>query len=508
MKKIKNIIKLSLLAVVVTTSACTDFLDINKDPNRVTDSNVTPELIFTQAENAIGVRQATRFVFMNNWMGYWARSGSFIVEQEETTYKVTSTFTEGNWDQAYNILFDLNKVKTMALTAKDSVLAGSSMILSVKLWQETVDQFGAIPYFQAFDYLKYPTPVYDPAAKIYTDLLVKLDKAISYLQATPKPSFAKADRIFARGDSKMDVVPMWKKLANTIKLRIFLRQSAKDVNGSPFTPTLAQIAKITADGGFLGEGENVAINPGYSNQTDKQNPFFAAFGLTPSGSVASTNNKANFYFYALISDNRYTRYYVSPVIPTDYGALNGNAEPGGSQIVGTDIGPGLAGSSEQDQWILPAFESLFFQAEAMARNWISGDAKATYESAVTGSFVWLGVPDATTEASTYLADATLGGNWDASAGTTPEAKSEFLAFQKYLSLCGIDPMEEWADLRRGVLILPDTYAGTTYLSWNAVRAPHLPYVMPYPQSEVTVNKANLPTRTGDQIFTEKLFWQP
>jgi len=230
--------------------------------------------------------------------------------------------------------------------------------------------------------------------------------------------------------------------------------------------------------------------------------------LTPSGSAASTNNKANFYYYALISDNRYTRFFASPVSPTDYGAQNGNRTPGGSQITGSDIGPGLAGSSTQDQWVLPSFESLFFQAEAMARGWITGDVKATYESAVTQSFVWLGVPDAINDATASLADVTLGLNWAASAGTTQQAQIEFIAYNKYLSLNGIDAMEEWADLRRGVLVLPDTYLGTSYLSWNAVRAAHLPYVLPYPQSEVTVNKANLPTRSGDQIFTEKLFWQP
>ena len=502
MKKVKNIIKLSLLGVVLTISSCSDFLDINNDPNRVTDSNVTPQLIFTQAENAIGTRQATRFVFMNNWMGYWARSGSFIVEQEETTYKVTSTFTEGNWDQAYNILFDLYKVKAMALTAKDSVLTGASIILSTKLWQETVDQFGAVPYSQAFDNLKYPTPVYDPAATIYADLLVQLDKAILYLGAAQTPSmvasFAKADMIFARGDSKLDAISMWKKFANTIKLRIFLRQSEKG-----FIPSAAQIAKIMTDGGFLGAGENVAVNPGYSNQTDKQNPFYAAFGKTPSGSAASTNNKANAYYYSLINDDRYAQFYVAPVTPTYYGALNGNKVPGGSQIGGTDIGPGLAGSSMQDQWILPSFESLFFQAEAIARHWIPGDAKATYESAVTESFVWLGVPDAINDATASLADPTLGLSWDLDAGTTQKDQIGFIAYQKYLSLNGIDAMEEWADLRRGVLVLP-----SGYLSYNAVRAPHLPYVLPYPQSEATVNKTNLPARTGDQIFTEKLFWQP
>ena len=67
MKKIKNIKMLSLLAVVLATSSCTSFLDVNKDPNRVTGDNVTPDLIFTQAQNAVGVRQATRFIYMDNY---------------------------------------------------------------------------------------------------------------------------------------------------------------------------------------------------------------------------------------------------------------------------------------------------------------------------------------------------------------------------------------------------------------------------------------------------------
>jgi len=111
MKKIKNIKMLSLLAVVLATSSCTSFLDVNKDPNRVTGDNVTPDVIFTQAQNAVGVRAATRFVYLNNWMGYWSRSGTFIVEQEETTYKVANTFSENNWDETYNILFDMYQVK-------------------------------------------------------------------------------------------------------------------------------------------------------------------------------------------------------------------------------------------------------------------------------------------------------------------------------------------------------------------------------------------------------------
>lgn len=501
MKKIKNILKLSLLAVVLSTSSCSDFLDVNKDPNRVTGDNITPDLIFTQAENAVGVRQASRFIFMNNWMGYWSRSGTFIVEQEETTYKVANTFSENNWDQAYNILFDLYQVKTRALVANDSVLAGASMVLSAKLWQETVDQFGAVPYSQAFDYVKYPRPAYDAATAIYADQLVQLDKAISYLDAVaPNSNFAKADIIFARGGDVDDAVAQWKKLANTIKLRIYLRQSEKG-----FVPTTAQIAKITTDGGLFAAGEDVSVNPGYTNQTDKQNPFYAAFGKTASGAPATTNNKPNNYFRTLlgVTDPRLTRFYAAPIAGTDYGSVGGNKIPNGATIVGSEIGPGLAGSSDQDQFILPSFESLFFQAEATLRGWLPGGdaaAKVLYESAVTESFIWLGVENATTEATTYLT-TDLKAIWPTS-GTVAD-KVKFVALQKYIALNGIDAIESWSDLRRGVLVLP---AG--YLSNNAVRAASLPNVLPYPQTEITTNLANLPTRTGATIFTEKLFWQP
>jgi hypothetical protein len=342
MKKIKNIMLLSLLAVVLSTTSCSDFLNVNTDPNRVTDANITPDLIFTQAENSVGVRQASRFVFMNNWMGYWGRSGTFVVDQMETTYQIDNSFTENNWDQAYNILFDLYQTKTKAVAAKDSVLAGASIVLSVKLWQETVDQFGDLPYTQAFNYAKYPQPVYDKASAIYTDLLAQLDQAVKYLNAVnPTSTFAKTDIIFARSEDASlggvklaTAVAKWNRFANTIRLRILLRQS---VNGT--TPT-AELAKITANGGVLGAGENVSVNPGYVNSTDKQNPFFAAFGLTPAGAPATTDNTPNNYFIKIIEGTtdttRLVQFYQGPVKKiqgTDYGAQNGSLS--GTVVVGT-----------------------------------------------------------------------------------------------------------------------------------------------------------------------------
>ena len=512
MKKIKNIVMLSLLAVVLATTSCSDFLNINTDPNRVTGDNVTPNLIFTQAESAVGRRAAIRFVFLNNWMGYWSRSGTFIVEQEETTYKATNTFSENNWDDAYNILFDLYQVKTRALAANDSVLAGAAMVLSVKLWQETVDQFGDVPYTQTFDYLKNPTPTYDKATDIYTDLLVQSDKAIQYLNSVqPKllqESFVKTDIIFARGGDVTIAKTSWKKLANTIKLRIFLHRAATGA-----APTATQLAKITTDGGFFEAGQNVSVQPGYSNTVKsstetRQNPFYGAYGLTPGGVAATTNNKPNNYFVKTIlgsTDSRISKFYLGTVTGTDYGALGGNAANSNNTIIGSEIYPGTA---TQDQFILPAYESLFFQTEAIARNWIPGNAQAAFESAIKESFKWLGTetipnfPDSI--ARKYILNVAAA-QWS-NSGSSVASKVQFIGFQKYIANCGIDPLESWTDYRRGALVLP---AG--YLSHNPNRTNNtLPNVLPYPQSEWSVNSANIASqgRNTTTIFTEKMFWQP
>ena len=518
MKKIKNIVMLSLLAVVLATTSCSDFLNINTDPNRVTGDNITPNLIFTQAENAVGRRAALRFVFLNNWMGYWSRSGTFIVEQEETTYKATNTFSETNWDDAYNILFDLNQVKTRALAANDSVLAGAAMVLSVKLWQETVDQFGSIPYTQTFDYLKYPTPTYDKATDIYADLLVQLDKAIQYLNSVqPKllqGTFATTDIIFARGAADVTAAKTsWKQLANTIKLRIFLH------NAKNATPTVAQLAKITTDGGFIVAGQNVSVQPGYSNTATRQNPFYGAYGFTPSGAAATTNNTPNNYFVKTIlgsTDPRITKFYAGTPAGTDYGALGGNIADPNKTIVGSGI---YAGTATQDQFILPAYESLFFQAEAIVRNWLPGGdaaAKTMFQNAIIESFVYLNAtttanPTPAAAAAAYIG-AVNSSDW-ANSGSTMTSKVQFIGFQKYIANCGKDPLESWTDYRRGALVLPITTDKNygSYLSHNPNRTNNtLPNVLPYPQTEWSVNSANIasPGRNTTTIFTEKLFWQP
>ncbi len=407
-----HINKKLLVAAVAFTSFFTgckkEYLDINSDPNRVTDDNITAELIFTQAAVTAGIRQVggqaggeggtTDVQFANDWVGYMSGTGDFALNGIETSYNIDFSFGDLPWQRDYALLFDLSQVKNKALVpGGDTVLAGAAMILSAKSFQELVDTYGDIPYSQAFKNNEFKHPAYDKAQDIYNSLLLSLDTAISYMKHTAPSSFTAAD-ILNHGDQDK-----WIRFANTLKLRLLIRQS--EVAG--FNPS-TEIAKIESNGGILDAGESVSVNPGYLDAQYKQSPFYGNYGYSPTGNIIAPGVAANNYILNILlstNDPRVERFFDPPTAGGNftgctYGLSAGN--PTGAQS--SYFGPGIAGSATQDQWICPSFESMFFKAEAIARGWMEGDAKAAFESAITESFVWLGVPDAQAAAADYIAN--------------------------------------------------------------------------------------------------------
>jgi hypothetical protein len=506
----KLFLKLMLVVVTLTTS-CTKYLDVNNDPNRVTDANITPELIFTQAEVAVGARQASgNFRFVNHWIGYVSANGTFAPQQNEISYNIDFSFCDPIFVNHMNVLFDLYQAKTKALASGDLPLAGASMVLSAKLFQELVDLYGNIPYSQAFQVDKYPTPAYDKAQDIYNDLQLKLDSAIGLLGETVTNNFKNAD-VIAHGNTTL-----WIKFANTMKLRLLIRQS--EVSG--FNPS-AEIAKIQTGGGVLGAGETISVNPGYVNDVNKQNAFYANFGWSPTGTISTSSDNANNYIVTLMgndADPRLKRFFY-PV------GFSGNTYKGavyGADITGTPpssglsyFGPGIVGTinganqgdgsgAAQDQWIMTSFESMFLYAEAVARGWIAGTDSVAYKAAVTESFNWLGVPNADSAAASYMANNADANYIPANIGSTPLSKATFIAYQKYLALPMIDPLEAYADLRRLNML-----KNTSYISQFSGRLSNtLPVRLLYPQSEYTTNATNVNAEGTIDQFTTKLFWEP
>jgi hypothetical protein len=489
----KWILSAALLFMVAGTSCKKGYLDINEDPNRSTDKNIRADLLFPQAAHGVAARLASgNLRFLNSWMGYFAQPGDYAIIQDETSYSIDFTFGDALWQNHYDALFDLYLTKVKALGVQDSVLAGCSMVLSARLFQDLVDIFGDIPYSQAFQTLTYRQPAYDKAQDVYNALQKSLDTAITYLNTTPAENFADVD-IVNGGNTNL-----WVKFANTLKLRLLIHQS--QISG--FNPA-PEIAKIIAKGGVLHAGENIDVNPGYANENNKQSPFYANYGNTPTGSDANPSTRANAYLVDIVNsydDARIERFF-SPVGTSFVGDVYGQVEGNPAGASSSRIGPGLAGSAKQDAWIFPAFESMFLEAEAIARGWMPGNAQTAFEAAITENFVWLGVEDAANLANEYITTSDIA-TWS-NAGASVLDKAKFIAFQKYIALAGVDPVESWVDQRRLNMLPPG------YISVNESRISNtLPVRLLYPQSEYTANSANVRAEGTINQFTSKIFWQP
>ncbi len=511
MKQINKriIFNVTFILIVLGFSSCKKtYLDVNTDPNRVTDANITAELIFPQAANAVGGIVPNNFSFLDQWVGYWAPNGGFVPQQNLISYNIDFSFGDGLFKNYYNILFDLHQTEVKGLAKGDTSVAAASIILSAKLFQELVDLYGDIPYSQAFQNNKYTTPVYDKAQDIYNSLQTRLDTAIMYFKTSSVSSAFDAVDIINHG-----TVDKWIKFANTLKLRLLIRQS--QVSG--FNPS-AEIAKIQSNGGVLGAGESISVNPGYSNDVNKQNPFYAAEGWTPTGTQSDLALDANIYIVNILSnsgDPRIGRFFFPAAFDISKGYVgNVFGDPIGTLALASAssyFGPALNGELNaskvgtgysKDQFIYPSYESMFLYAEAVARGWIAGDANAALNAAITESFVWLAVPDAATAAAKYIAaNPTI-----TTISTTDSAsvKVNIVAYQKYIANTDIDPLESFLDINRLHFLKDKSYIST--LSGKV--SGYLPYRLLYAQSEYTTNAANTPKEVASDVFSKKLFWQP
>lgn len=497
----KNKFTIFCIAATLLLSACKKgYLDINTNPNK--PSEVTPGLVLTNALNSTAVSTTGSinfYQFASTWTGYWNYSGAVSAFAEERSYQFTTNYSPAvsTWNNLYHNLEDYDYVEKQSVTTKNTFFSAISKTMKAYDFHNLVDIFGNIPYSDALKSTASIRPKYDNAQDIYEDLAKKLDTAASLFKDNVG-KVASADAaydIMYKGDAAK-----WGKFANTLKLRILLRQSEMPGRG---TYILAEIAKITANGlGFIGSGDGGSVNPGYTNSAGKQNPFWSTFGYSPVGKTAPTDGHRfyiaseyamNFYqgnndprlskVFTTIDDGNGTTYSGSAFGPTA-----GNAD---NPQFKSAIGTGLLKGADMAQPLLTDFESLFLQAEAAQRTYISADPRGLYESAVQQCFTYLGAGSATA----YLAASSVS-NW-----TLAPDKLSLIMKQKWAAMNGINDMESWADYRR--LNIP---ADIPISNNPAASVRKVPVRLLYPQSEYNYNPDNVLAQGTISQFTTRIFW--
>lgn len=237
-------------------------MDINDNPNN--PDNASPELVLPNALNVTASRQINTYTFISGWMGQWAISGSYAPSNSNfTTYRQTTDFGNAIWTNIYNNLEDYQYTRSSAHDQNKPFFEGTALVMQSYEYQQLVDMFGNIPYSQSLKDVRVITPTYDDAKTVYADLVLKIDSGINLIKLSGGQGASSSSDIMFSGD-----VTSWVQFANSLKLRILMRQS--EVNADYVKKEIASI--VQEGSGFLSVDANV--NPGYQNATGKQNPFY------------------------------------------------------------------------------------------------------------------------------------------------------------------------------------------------------------------------------------------
>lgn len=515
--------KLTILFFAVTAlmaSSCKKALDVNQNPNQPTV--VTPNSVLSAALAGTASNMGQDFQNLNRWMGYWSRSGNYVPDVQTETYNIPNSYTDFEWGNIYVTLNSYDYVEKSGRSQQLPFYIGVGKVMKAFHFSMLVDIYNDVPYSQAFQIGTLVQPKYDKGMDIYNDLIKQIDSAIIFFDSA-KTYYATAATVNLKTDDQYDIMfgngkggtdrgaasarmDAWVAFANTLELKLLIHQSNVTSQQGLIT---SQLTKIAANGrGFLGSGQGAIVNPGYTNSTNKISPLYATFYTVTAATTNVAYYRANTFGVNFYNSNNDARlgYFYAPVGGTYAGNYDG--DPAAVSNANTSaIGAGLLKGPTQNQLILSDFESLFLQAEAVQRGWITGNAQTLYQSAITQSFEYM-FTDATNTlsgANKHIADSSATAYYSGSGvvdvdWTVSTDKLHAILTQKWAALNGINQVEAWTDYRRtGVPALPISKAPTHV-------QPQIPVRYLYPQTELNTNGANVPNLGANAQFSAKVFW--
>jgi len=482
----KKIYLILLVLIGISISCTKDFEDFNTNKKRPTE--VPGGMLFANSQVALSDQQATPNVNLNIWryISQYLTSTTYL---DEPNYDIVTRGISNLQYRTYyrDILNDLKDAKAVIaaeVAVGEIALAEQKNricivdLVEVYTYQLLVDIFGDIPYTQALDITNL-NPKYDDAFTIYKDLLERVNEDKAGLNDS-YGSFGTDDQYY-QGD-----VAMWKKFANTLKVRIAINLA--DVDN-----TLAKTAIEEAFAGAFGPGENCQLvypggtfsNPLYEEMVASGRHDFVAANTIIDAMKSLADPRLPLYFtlFETQVEGQDTAYYI--------GGIYGTACPYTqySHVAESILDPAFP------MVLLDYTELAFYLAEAAERGYsVGGTAADWYNYGVGSSIVHWGGTEADVVA--YLSNpdvnyATAAGNWKQKIGT-----QAWIAYYMRAT-------EGWTTWRRldfpvlNLPPLPETDDGK------------VPARFSYPTNEQTLNATSYyeaASAIGGDLMSTKLFW--
>jgi hypothetical protein len=477
--------KIFILITVITITAgfsCTkNFDELNTDPSLVTRDNVAPSMILTSVlKNSIFDSHSSGII--SEYSGYYSNQASGAI------------FRSTDWPSPFSEYYStylINTAEVIRLTSdrpEMTDLNAMGRIWRVWLYHRLTDAYGDIPYTDAVQDIEHVKnqPVYDSQESIYRSMLNELKEATTQLGSVANQlPIGSADLLY-NGDPEA-----WKRLANSLRLRLAMRVSyvapeltqeqITDLGSAGFIETNDQNAKLTTkDESAVNASDR---NPLYNRYLDQSfYPMWATFTTTDN---LLRLDDPRISVYAEPASDGTTGYRGRPL------GLGADQKPRYSETTTAVLGSKFW-SSQYDIIVMNAAEVAFLRAEAALRGFSNDDEQTLYADGISKALEQYEIDPAA-----YLSfpAAMLSG--------TDEEKLEQIIVQKWLAIY-FESNEAWAEFRRTGY--PRIWLGTD----ASDNGGEIPRRLRYPLDEYAKNEANVSSAVsklsdGDQ-YASKVWW--
>jgi len=467
-----------LIVLMLFSTSCDDYLDVNTDPNNPADA--TLELVFPAGVSSVAFTLGGQWQVLGSiWSQHWTQSTGANQYAVIDDYNITESYYDRQYSEMYSgALNDLNWVSQKAAEEENWNYYLMAEVMKAYTFQIMVDLYDKIPYSEALAGSADPTPSFDDGEAIYDDLILRLDDALSKdLHAITSTAPGTDDLVF-KGD--MD---NWVRFANTLKLKILMRQTAARESVAQ-----AGIVALYASGAeFLDVDAEMSD---YIDVENFRNPYFAV-QVSSAGNgrgnvdVAASNTLLNTLVDA--GDPRLNALFNTPEAGGGHVGLDQGDYSNTTFATHNNLSQPAVGPTHPVVFISAA-ESAFLQAEAVERFGVAGDAQALYEQGIEANFAKHGVTGA---AALYAPGEVYAYNG-----------IESIIIQKWIACANFNSIESHFErLRTGY---PDFFTITP----NNITGGVFPRRLPYTSTEIANNTENLAAIGGQKSVIQRTWWNP
>lgn len=463
-------------ALSLSVAGCSDFLDVNDNPNKT--ESIDPNLVLPSGQAAVALVLGNHYQINGSiWAQYWTQNRS------SSQYKTVDSYsqTASSFDRPWQILYadgmeDLQKVIERGNVPTYQQHAAIALLLKAYDLQMLTDAFGDVPNKTSLQgEAQNVNATYDSQKEVYDTVFALINRGLSLIDEETELAPGAEDLIFHGNMTR------WKEFGNTLKLRAYMRLSeVEPETADKGIETLQNADFLTTDAqmSFITQGGNT-------------NPLFAemvGYGLTQN--LVASETAVNPMKAA--NDSRLTAFYqlgadTTAVIAIPQGTFDDDPVPNISfPSPNTGGDPKNPASATAPVKFLSASEAYFLQAEAVVRGWLTGDAKALFQQGLTASFAtWNAAPG------NYITNAVAA--WPAEK----EAQIKAIITEKYFAMNGTQGFEAWTEWRR------TGYPDFLVISPESLLGPgERPQRFMYPNVEITRN----PNFPGAKLITDKVWW--